>query len=34
MTEREYDNPWEPTDEDSRGDYDQDLDRQSALDDL
>lgn len=32
MTER-YD-PWEPTDEDSRGDYDQDLDRQRELDDL
>ena len=31
MTERQ--DPWEPTDEDSRGDYDQDLDRQSALDD-
>ena len=33
MNEREDDNPWSPTDEDTRGDYDHDIDRQRDLDD-
>ena len=32
-TEDEYDDLWGPTDEETRGDYDRDIERQRDLDD-
>ena len=32
-TEDDYDDPWAPTDEDTRGDYEHDIQRHRELDD-